>query len=448
MLEARAAAPRPDLALTPDLAQRIGTWAEGFSPTPSHLARIKASIRDFVGCVAAGTAHEELRPAISLAAEGRVPVWGMADSFDPSGAALVVGCAGALLQLHDVYGPGACHPSAPVISAAWSTFHHVGGVPSEDFVCAVATGYEAANRIAAACVPAQLFAGSSPTGTAGALGAAVAAAKIRRLNAAGIGRAVTNAALLLPATPFAAMRTHGALAPLHPGLAGRAGYEAASLARHGDAGRHILEGDAEGPGLIGLLGAKSAHIEPERWNGGTIDKIGWKFFPACLATHVALEAVLRMDRVVPQEIDRVVVRRPGGPLESMVANGLGDGGLYDRLMSLRWVLARALELGCYRYPDAVVDSPATASLARKFELIVDATPAATHDEAWTTVEIYAAGALRSRIDYKHLVDADRTSPGPRGWTMTLDESALLDKFESLTAQAEIDPEHLAMIGIA
>jgi hypothetical protein len=56
--------------------------------------------------------------------------------------------------------------------------------------------------------------------------------------------------------------------------------------------------------------------------------------------------------------------------------------------------------------------------------------------------------LRSRIDYRHLVDADRTSPGPRGWTMTLDESALLDKFESLTAQAEIDPEHLAMIGIA
>ena len=38
-----------------DLAQRIGFWAENFSPTTTRLARINASVRDFLGCVIAGT---------------------------------------------------------------------------------------------------------------------------------------------------------------------------------------------------------------------------------------------------------------------------------------------------------------------------------------------------------------------------------------------------------
>jgi 2-methylcitrate dehydratase PrpD len=431
-----------------DLAQRIGDWAEKFKAAPSRLARIKASIRDFVGCVAAGAALPEVNAAISLAPGGHVPVWGRADSFDPAGAALVAGTAGSLLQLHDVYGPGSSHPSSPVISAAWSTFHHVGGVSAEDFAGAVAAGYETANRIAAACVPAQLLAGSSPTGTAGALGAAVAAAKIRRLNAAGIGRAISNAALLLPATPFAAMRAHGALVPLHAGLAARAGYEAANLAREADSGHHILEGDRHGPGLIALLRGDTKDIEPERWGGETIDSIGWKFFPACLATHVALEAALRMDRVAAKDIERVVVRRPDSPLNSMVDNGPGDGCLYDRLMSLRWVLARSLLLGCYQYPAAISNSPATLALAQKIELISDSRPGPeTGGEFWTTLEIYVAGRLHACIDHRRPVGADPTSPGPRGWTMALDEPALQAKFALLTDRARMDPEHLRVLDI-
>lgn len=432
-----------------DLAQRIGAWAARFEPSDPRIARIKASIRDFVGCVAAGTRQPELRSAMALAPRGAVPVWGTTDSFDPAGAALVSGTAGALLQLHDVYPPGSSHPSAPIIAAAWSTLQSRGTVSSTEFVHAVAAGYEVANRLSKACVPAQLMAGSSPTGTAGSLGAAVAAAKLQGLDAAGIGRAVCNAALLLPATPFAAMRAHGALVPLHSGLAARCGYEAAVLARAGDAGHRVLEGDREGPGLLGLLRCDPAAIEPELWDGATIDAVAWKFFPACLATHVALEAALSLGRVDVSRIDRVVLCRPGGPLEGMVANGPGDGCLYDRLMSIRWVVARALQLGRCDYPDAIENAPDTLELAKKIELRDEAPPspgAAPGD--WVAIEIYASGKMAERLDYTRQARRTAESPGPPcGSSSDLDETALRNKFDRMMAAAPVAASQLTRAGV-
>jgi 2-methylcitrate dehydratase PrpD len=431
-----------------DLSARIGEWASTFEPSPSRLARVRASIRDFLGCVVAGTRQPELRHALWLAHGGGVPVWGLADSFDGAGAALITATAGSLLQLHDYYSPGASHPSAPVISAAWAARHADGRTRADDFARAVAAGYETANRIADACMPAQLLAGSSPTGTAGSIGAAVAAALIRDLGAAGIARAVANAAMMLPATPFAAMRSHGALVPLHTGLAARAGYEAASLAREAGAGQHVLEGDARGCGLIELLAGTSSAVEPERWHGETLDAVGWKFFPACLATHAAIEAVLRLERIAAADIARVTIRRPGGLLESLVALGPTDGDLYDRLMSLRWVVARALELGRYAYPDAVVHRPATMDLAHKIELVVEAPVDASEAAAQCIhVEVHAADGRTHSIDYVRSAVHDPEQRGPRGFTRVLDELALRRKYDELIAGTRLPAHQLLCLGI-
>ena len=430
-----------------DLAQRIGFWAENFSPTTTRLARINASVRDFLGCVIAGTRRPELRPALWLANGGCVPVWGLADSFDPAGAALVTGTAGSLLQLNDFYAPGASHPSSPVIAAAWSALHADGGRRSDHFLRAVAAGYEVANRIAGACVPAQMLSGSTPTATAGALGAAVAAGLIRGLDGAGIGRAIANAALLLPLAPIAAMRAHGELVPLHGGLAARAGYEAASVAREAHAGIGILEGDDRVPGLIGLLGGDPADMAPESWRGETIDAIGWKFFPACLATHVALEAALRMGRVDASLLTRVIVRQPKGLLDGIVASGPREAGLYDRLMSLRWVLARALETNRYDYPDALVDSNHTTDFAQRIDIVHDSSlDEFLPERLCVTLELHSGSDVR-RIAYQRPACADPEGPGPRGWTTTLDELRLRKKFDSLVAAAAPLTWSLGQLGI-
>jgi 2-methylcitrate dehydratase PrpD len=189
-----------------------------------------------------------------LAHGGAVRLWGLADTFDPAGAALIAGTAGALLQMHDVFIDAGLHPSSPVIPAAWSAQQVSGNATQpKELVRAIAAGYEATNRLALACSPGQGLAGSASTGTAGSLGAALSAAILLGHDAAGIARAITNAAMLLAASPSITLRTHGELTPLHSGLAARAGLEAALLARDGAAGHHVLEGDGRTPGLIALL---------------------------------------------------------------------------------------------------------------------------------------------------------------------------------------------------
>ncbi len=415
-----------------DLAQRIGLWSREFSPSPERMSRIEVSVRDFVGCVVAGTRRPELRPALWLAHGGGVPVWGLADSFDAAGAALVAGTAGSLLQLHDFYGPGGSHPSSPVIAAAWSALLSSTEDPAHSFLHGVAAGYEAANRIAAACMAGQLRAGSTPTSLSGSIGAAVAAALIGGLDATGVAAAVSNAALLMAVAPLAATRSHGTLVPLHAGLAARTGYEAAVLARDGAAGTQVLEGDADGPGLIALLGGDVGRIQPQHWHGETIDSVGWKFFPACFGSHVALEAVLRLGRIDPLSIQRVVVRQPARWIDSLVDSGPDAGDLYDRLMSLRWVVARALEANACEYPDAVMETPATAALAAKIDIVHEQPRhPLPPDTLSARIDVETTSGPRS-IDYRRPANGNPEDLGPRGWSLVPDAAALRRKFDALS----------------
>jgi 2-methylcitrate dehydratase PrpD len=322
-----------------DLAARIGRWAETFQPTTAQRTRVEASLRDYASCVLAGLRRAELAPALAIAARGETRVWGRAERLAPSGAALVYGTAGSLLQLHDVYLPAVLHPSSPVISAALAV-----ASAGSDLVGAVAAGYEACNRVGTACSPEQVLGGSAPTGTAGAVGAAVAAARLRGADAEGIGRAVGAVAMLMPVAPFAPMCAHGALVPLHPGLAARAGVEAVDVAAHGAAGDGALDGFGTLPGLVSFLRGRPADLRPEAWDGGTLHELIWKYAPACFAAHPALEALATFERSVLDDFDELEVRL-AARLLPLVAQGPTLGDLYDRLMSLRWLVVRALLAG-------------------------------------------------------------------------------------------------------
>ncbi len=435
-----------------DLAARIGRWAANLRVNDSRRARVRASIRDFLGCVIAGTRQSELRPALWLARGGGVPVWGLADSFDPAGAALVTGTAGALLQLHDVYLPGGLHPSSPVIAAAWSALHVIGNgngngtARDRDFVGAVAAGYEAANRFALACAPTQVQAGSAPTGTAGAMGAAVAAALLGEMDAEGIGRAVTNAALLMPLSPFVTMTTHGALAPLHAGLAARAGFEAARLARDASAGHAVLEGTARTPGLISMLRGDVAKAEPAEWDGATLDAIAWKFAPACFGSLTALEALLRLEPVPPGSVQRLTVRLPDRML-ALVDSGPHEGHLYDRLMSLRWVLARALETRGFDVATAGAPSTVADALANRIDVVHELALDHAGTDLVAIVELQADGRLQ-RLDYRRGADAEPPTEGPRAWTRRLDTSALDAKLRRLMGDTAPFAATMELLGIA
>ena len=414
-----------------DLAERIGQWALHFEPSAAHAARIRASVRDFMGCVVAGTRRSELRPALWLAHGGAVPVWGLSDSFDPAGAALITGTAGSLLQLHDVFVPAGMHPSSTVIPAAWAALHGPGARQRTAFVRAVAAGYETANRFAMACAPGQALAGSSATATAGAIGAAVAAALIAGVDAPGVAAAVANAALLLPAAPSASMRAHGALAPLHSGVAARAGYEAASLGRAGSAGREVLEGNAGGPGLIQLLRGSPLQLQPESWNGATLDAVCWKFFPACFASLAAVEAALQLPLADRQAIESVRLQLPDRML-ALVGHGPHSDELYDRLMSLRWSVACALLHGQFNIDNALDANDATLALAQRVEITHSAALDALLPQTIAADIHVQAGRHSAQLAYRRSATTDPAANTPRGWTFALDEPALQRKFNALT----------------
>ena len=421
--------------MTADLAERVGRWAFQFAPSAAHTARIRASIRDFLGCVTAGTRRPELQSALWLAHGGAVPVCGLADSFDPAGAALIAGTAGSLLQLHDVYVPAGLHPSSPVIPAAWSALHSLGARRRNEFVRAVAVGYEVANRFGAACAPQQALAGSSGTGTAGALGAATAAAIVAGMDAAGIAAALSNAALMLAATPVAAMRAHGSVVPLHSGIAARCGFEAASVARAGSAGRYVLEGDVRGPGLLGLLQARVQQLVPENWHGETIDDVSWKFYPACFASLACIEATLQIRPLVKGTIRHVTLYVPDRML-ALVACGPNSDELYDRLMSLRWVVARALDCGEYNIACALESSASTLALAQRIQVIH-----APELDALLPKVIAADVSVETdretrRVAYRRPVHDDPPDNAARGWTRALDEQALHAKFKMLVGESQ------------
>jgi 2-methylcitrate dehydratase PrpD len=237
------------------------------------------------------------------------------------------------------------------------------------------------------------------------------------------------------------MRVHGELAPLHSGLAARAGVEAALLAQDADAGEFVLEGNDGQPGAIALLRGDVARIVPEAWDGATIADVAWKFFPACFGSITALEGILRLGPVDAATLRSLRLRLPDRML-ALVADGPKSGHLYDRLMSLRWAAARTLLSGSFAAVDAGRDGPDVMELARKIEIIHDAQLDSLTAELAADVEMTTDDGCTRRIAYRRAIGDEPGSPGARGWTRMLDEAALLGKFRSL---AGTDPAHEATL---
>jgi 2-methylcitrate dehydratase PrpD len=418
-----------------DLAERVGRWAAGFRADSRRAAAMRLLVRDFAACVVAGSQLPELAPALQLSRPGTVKVWGRDEGFDAPSAALVCGTAGALLQLHDLYLPALLHPSCTVIAAAVAACP-ARTVDAGRFIDAVGAGYEVCNRIGAAC-SGQAATGSVATATAGAFGAAVAASLVRGADAAHVARAVSLVPLLMPVTPVAAVRGHAELVSLHGGLAARAAIEAAELAVESGRALRVLEGDARTTGFLTMLCGRAVVLEPERWDGTTIDAVVGKRIPACFGAYAPLEAVL-LTALPPLAGIRTVRIGLGARLLPIVELGPVSGQLYDRLMSVRWVVARALErkrLG-HRDLDAHAE---TLQLAARIEVhhepALDAL-APTLLAAEVEVEPAAAPATVQRVSWRRSL----TEPGSAncGTLLLTQPGAWHEKYRELTAGAS-DP---------
>ena len=318
---------------------------------PLRQKRIRWAAADFYALTAAGAATEDAWLADVLAHPGDVAVPGLKNTYTRDSAILAMGTVGALLQAHDWYKPAGLHGSSVIVPAAWLTWDRR-SVP--ELLTAIAAGYEITNRLGLLC-SANTAPGAAGTSTMGAVGAAAAVSRLMNFDKKTAAAALSNAAVYAPLASVGPMREHATAAPLHNGLAARAGYEAAMMAKAGlDTGPHVFEGNRWGqPGFVEFLGGVAAQdalaaFAPETWNLETMDQVFFKDLPACARNQAIVKAAIGLvtEQHVGEDVRAIRIVTDPRTVAFDHTNG-APFGLYDRLMSYRWQVASTLVHGDY-----------------------------------------------------------------------------------------------------
>ena len=287
----------------------------------------RAAFTDWLACASRGFSE----PAARAASAAGDPI-------------VALGTAGHVLDFDDTFLPGIAHLSAPVAPAALALGAHE-GVTVGDVLAAYADGFEATGALAAAGHPALYDRGWHPTAVCGAVGAAVAAARL-------LGADAETAAAL------AALRAGGLRAAfgsdgksIQVGLAAATGVAAARLAKAGA----TVPADRVAAAWHDTYGG--------RWSTTPHDAIArnWiKAWPCCLQTHGAIECAER------------VGAPPDGPITVIAHPVSRKAASYDAVetplqakFSIPYTTAFTLLHGGPRVDDfAALDAPAQAHAER------------------------------------------------------------------------------------
>lgn len=338
-------------------------------PSAATRAAVARTLIDWFGVTVAGSAEPLPRTlAATLASGGSARLLGSTRGdhrADPSTAALINGTAAHVLELDDIYAPGLVHPSAPVIAAAMAVGDLL-DTPGAVLERAVIAGVEVAGRVAEDLGPSH-YRRWHTTGTAGALGAAAAAAYLLELD----GTATTHA-LALAATMAGGLqqtfRRDAAGKPLHSGNAAQAGVVAAISASGGATGAtDALEGEA---GLAAATGSEATWAACRERSPRTpvIEQLTVKPYPCCGHTFAAVGAAIDLHArgVRPDDVEAITVATYGTAID--VAGNPDPQTVAGARFSLAYTVAVALTDGrldqaCFT-PERISDPVRQALSAR------------------------------------------------------------------------------------
>ncbi len=317
-------------------------------------------------------------------------------------AALVNGASAHALDYDDVSYSMRGHPSAPLLPAVLATGEAVGAAGA-DVVLAFVLGMEVECKLGRLMGGRHYALGWHPTSTLGTLGAAAACAKLLRLDTDR-----TQAALGIAASMACGVRANfGTMTkPLHVGLAGRNGVQAATLAAAGfSASAEAL--DAEDGFLAAFLGQSAqtdAGLDPL---GDSYDIVspglGQKLYPCCYATHRAVDAALELAQGLdPADVTSLHIAVSRGTLMPLIADRRPQTGL-EAKFSLEYCVAATMldrEIRSPSFTDAAVRRPEVARLLDRTTVVEDQEPQANPLLAWAEVRLELAGgaAKTLRVD--------------------------------------------------
>ncbi|MBB1090183.1 MmgE/PrpD family protein [Rhodopseudomonas palustris] len=348
------------------------------------LARAKVLTLDFLGSAIRARREAESTPsllamlqALSLDGDGAATVFGDTKRWTPAMAALLNGALGHSLDFDDTHADSSLHPSAPVVPAAFAVGELV-GASGREVLTAIVAGYEVCCRLGNALDPTSHYArGFHPTATAGAYGAAAAAAKLFGLTqdqiVAAFGVSGSQAAGSLQFLVNGAWNKR-----YQVGAAAMNGVIAATLAKN-----DFIGATESVEGIHGLLVGytDTPHHDKAVADLGRVYetmKIGVKPYPSCRYTHAAIDALIAMRRehnLTPDQVKRVEIglHRNGITLTGDAATKRHPSSIVGGQFSMFFTGALALEQGSFGWDDYTrLGDPAIDALADRFDVVQDA----------------------------------------------------------------------------
>ena len=334
-------------SLTVDLGRFVAELSLGQIPAEGCVIA-RTGIADCFGVLIAGACDPEIALVDRELGGGTAPADAAFASLIPSGArraiesaVLVNGVAAHVLDYDDVSLDG--HPSAVLVPAILAQ-GEASGSSGAEMLTAYVAGFEVwAELLTREPTPLHRK-GWHPSAVLGAVAAAAACAKLRRLDAAGAATAMAIAGSMSSGlvANFGTMTKSFQVA--------RAAQSGAIAARLAQAGLTASLDALEHPS--GLLAALSPHGEAEldrpfnaarkEWHI-VADGLNIKRYPICYATHRSIDAALdlieRYD-LRPDAVERIHVST-GSTQMRMLRNGRPQSGL-EAKFSMQFAMASAL----------------------------------------------------------------------------------------------------------
>ncbi|KAF1052563.1 MAG: 2-methylcitrate dehydratase [Stenotrophomonas maltophilia] len=342
-------------------------------------------------------------------------------------AALLNGASSHIVEQDDLHNSSVLHPATVVFPAALAAAQDLGRSGAELILASVA-GYEAGIRIGE-------FLGRShyrifhTTATVGTLAAAVAVAKLLRLDTEGfihtLGSAGTQAAGL-----WEFLRDAADSKQLHTGQAAANGLLSAYLAADGLTGaRHVLEGeqgmaagmsrDAEPAYLVDRLGSRWALLETS-----------FKFHASCRHTHPAADALLDLmqrENLGHEDIAEVVTRVHQGAID-VLGRVVEPQTVHQAKFSMGAVLGLIAvygKAGLSEFHQHALSDPRIAAFRERVRMQLDPEVDGAYPQRWLgRVEVHTVDGRH----FSHGIDEPKGDPGN-----TLSRDELGDKFRRLVA---------------
>jgi 2-methylcitrate dehydratase PrpD len=413
---------------------------------PGHAGHFARALLDTVGCALAAT-PSDLGALLRSWCErerttGRSTVWATGEQVSAAQAALLNGTAGHALDWDDVSPGSVMHPSVVLIPALMAEAGATGAggpalIEAHDVGAAVF-------RAVTQALPRAVHYGRGwhTTSTVGRVAAVAALANLRRLDE----RQARNALGLVASLASGSLANFGTMTkPLHAGVAARDAVTAVELAAEGFTANI---GQLEAPGgFFALFGEPDPAAllrlpaELERWRLEWPQDWALKRYPACYATHRAVDAALSLRAGLgghsPARVEVVV--EPGG-LRPLLTREPATGT--EAKFSMAYTVSVALAHGELRLghfsDDGFRDETARGHMDSVTVRESDVPPLGERDygDGYTVVTVESASAAsdRRRVDHTY---GDAHSP--------LSEADLDAKFADCCGEGGLSPTATALL---